>query len=1385
MRLSLKLRKRPWRIVNAWQILGEVTRDQADEMRAAIVDKYGAMVDASKLAAGELIGDLVDWKNQSGVTADDVVSDIDNIQDMAKRLADAETKKQEEWAASYRARTQATNIWSDEARAAMAAVAAKMNEVGAAINSIPTERTVTIKAKYLPSGNMVTPQSPKLGIQVALEGLQATIKQLKPILIKAKAEGIEDLVKVADAIESVFSAMGRSLDVLGKTKSVTPGSLGNLDIFDTLTSFVNNMLDRFQILSRRFRLAGNVLDENLVKAIQATADTASDVMGALGDTLGMLSDLLDLKAVAKEAGITDLPRVAAEGASMLVDVLSQAIAEVQSRFVDWTEDDYITNAIPDAAVAMVKSWTDMLGAVADGGRDIQDLIEAGEWKQSYSEIKSKVRQGISNIQTGIDAALEALEGAIFDWTPDQVKAHTIDPARAEMINSWTDLIGAIADGGGDILDLIKVGEWERSYQEIASKVRQGIFNIQTGIDAALRALEGAIFDWTPDQVKDRTIDPARAKMIDSWTDLIGAISDGGGDIADLIDVGEWERSYQEISSKVQVGVQNIYTGLTAALRALQEGILSWSARKIKTETIDPAITDMVESWADLTGAIAGSASDIQDLFDFAEWSVDVSNLQQQVSSATSDLIAIAQEIATAWEDASIEVSKEEASSASSLSDILGALADLVDLIGAAETVNVGGFTSLLRQRLVDSLKAIALAVEDAVFGPQGLVAQKASILADLQTAATALEPLGGAVKSAVEAIGAVVDLGAMGLEEVKSGDLVTKVDKFQTYFDTGLSRLQGSLQDIANELTTIANDPSIAAGLTAAGTIVDGLGDLADATQNISDAVQNVYEVGGLGSGTDAPNYGQSIQEGINRIQSFLDQMVAVLNGVTVPTVDLTWLIDLLNLLASVVSGSAPETSAVYDAIERAGQTLVTILQKIVDIASGKGIKDVDTTWLAELFKLLRTIITSQDFSDDAEKAVGSIGVGLQNAAQALPNDPTLLLSLTQMRDDIRSFIDKQVVGGLGQFTATFGLSTKIDLSSLSLPPASDYTSIRDALNADIAANLTKLSALLPIEADFSSFGFKPGIDWTGVGNSLTTVITDQITKLVPILPIQADVASYDFKPGLNWTAIQNQLDTTIETQITKLTPAFDMYAGIDTVNLPWNFQSTLEGKIESGVGTLSLDNLDASVYVNVSNPKGLAQGIATQIEANFSKYIDLLLLKSDISVTISNLTSAASDIAADLEAAINDNLGSSMDLSAHIKSWEFSNLDQYGGVATRLLQDTLDVHLGKSIDLGKRALDMTLTVTPFDLLAEGVKRLAMAIQDFRLGELAALKQDLTAIVETPSSSLYGNLANASLAKTAGNEVHYHNHAHLNVESTRLPEDLITDFNVLWSMASA
>ncbi len=93
-----------WNQTDTMLALGQITEDQAMEMKSAVADEFGVMVDEVDLATGRILELYGDWAAGGGTTADDIVEFLTDIGQETDRLVETEVTATQEMITSWQER---------------------------------------------------------------------------------------------------------------------------------------------------------------------------------------------------------------------------------------------------------------------------------------------------------------------------------------------------------------------------------------------------------------------------------------------------------------------------------------------------------------------------------------------------------------------------------------------------------------------------------------------------------------------------------------------------------------------------------------------------------------------------------------------------------------------------------------------------------------------------------------------------------------------------------------------------------------------------------------------------------------------------------------------------------------------------------------------------------------------------------------------------------------------------------------------------------------------------------------------------------------------------------------------------------------------------------
>lgn len=191
-------------------LTGQISEQQANDMTAALAKQFGISINETDLAVNHILGQYADWAAGGETTATDIADSIGSIDTKMLELEASETARVQALIddADRRARVYSGEATDFDAMVAamegsagrMGSVRAQFNEVKAAIDNLPTEKTITVRARYEGDPALV-PESPILALQHMLERA-ANFAQAHPIMVSGElasprfSESVRELVGI-------------------------------------------------------------------------------------------------------------------------------------------------------------------------------------------------------------------------------------------------------------------------------------------------------------------------------------------------------------------------------------------------------------------------------------------------------------------------------------------------------------------------------------------------------------------------------------------------------------------------------------------------------------------------------------------------------------------------------------------------------------------------------------------------------------------------------------------------------------------------------------------------------------------------------------------------------------------------------------------------------------------------------------------------------------------------------------------------------------------------------------------------------------------------------------------------------------------------------------
>lgn len=284
--------------VNSWVLMGKVPVERAQEMNAALATEYGVAASNSQLMFGQMVGDLLNWRDNAGVSSDSVIGDL---QTAGQTAVDTEKKMDAltgDYVATLYQNFQDGKIDADELTDALgrvprevsvqiqtnaAAAAAAVDSASNALDRLAARanQTVNIRAN-IPRPILAQSPSP---MEESLTRMAAIIKSMPTLDLKAT--GLGEIKSMIDIVKSLGSA-GASL---GGLNAFTSPSAASIDAFAASTK---------QVITKLAAVASHFKAKALEHAA-SFAESAGKVLSLIGAGVDGLTKISSYEGVTRDA----------------------------------------------------------------------------------------------------------------------------------------------------------------------------------------------------------------------------------------------------------------------------------------------------------------------------------------------------------------------------------------------------------------------------------------------------------------------------------------------------------------------------------------------------------------------------------------------------------------------------------------------------------------------------------------------------------------------------------------------------------------------------------------------------------------------------------------------------------------------------------------------------------------------------------------------------------------------------------------------------------------------------------------------------------------------------------------------------------------------------
>lgn len=191
-------------------LTGQISEEQANQLTVALAKQFGVTVDETQLAVNHVLGLYQDWASGGETTATDIAESIGSIDTKMLELEASEERRVQAMIDDYdrRAKIYGSEITDFDGMVAamegsagrLGGVRDQLDEVKRAIDNLPTEKVVRVRAEYHGAPELV-PESPILAIQHMLERA-ADFAKKHPIIVSGEmtsprfSESVRELVGI-------------------------------------------------------------------------------------------------------------------------------------------------------------------------------------------------------------------------------------------------------------------------------------------------------------------------------------------------------------------------------------------------------------------------------------------------------------------------------------------------------------------------------------------------------------------------------------------------------------------------------------------------------------------------------------------------------------------------------------------------------------------------------------------------------------------------------------------------------------------------------------------------------------------------------------------------------------------------------------------------------------------------------------------------------------------------------------------------------------------------------------------------------------------------------------------------------------------------------------
>lgn len=347
------------------------------------------------------------------------------------------------------------------------------------------------------------------------------------------------------------------------------------------------------------------IEENGIKLLQGWASAVEAVSKSIKGILdlvdvGLWKDDIDLL-------MNNLRR----GVEIVLLALVNAVGVIVDLFSGWTEADHQRNQIDPALEAMVKSWSDIVGALGSAVKKFGDIAGFGTFSGDLDLFMDQIRRGVALVILALNNAVAIVADSFRDWSQLDLKQNTIDPALEAMVKSWTDIVGAVAGAIKAIKALAEVGEWTVDLDLFKVAIRQGVDTVLQALQLAVAVIEAAFRDWPAEEFVNRSVTPALQDMLEGWSKIVKTVADGISQVVEMVRPEGWEEPVGLLLEASTFGGMHLAETLALALDAVVDAFDDFSESNPVMTKVLPAVRGSVQMWQQIVTLVNAAMSQMQ------------------------------------------------------------------------------------------------------------------------------------------------------------------------------------------------------------------------------------------------------------------------------------------------------------------------------------------------------------------------------------------------------------------------------------------------------------------------------------------------------------------------------------------------------------------------------------------------------------------------------------------------------------------------------------------------------------------------------------------------------------------------------------------------------